>query len=86
MKSLFYPVFAPPHIKLRGPADGRHRLLVSRSYSSTMNGTTPERDESERLASQLNEAAVVTETDFDAQATLDDVQSRNPHCAVVALL
>ena len=51
-----------------------------------MNGAAPERDESELLASQLNEAAVVTETDFDAQATLDDVQSRNPHCAVVALL
>ena len=51
-----------------------------------MNGATPERDESELLASQLNEAAVVAETEFDAQATLDDVQSRNPHCAVVALL
>ena len=51
-----------------------------------MDGATPERDESELLASQLNEAAVVAETEFDAQATLDDVQSRNPHCAVVALL
>ena len=61
-------------------------LALSRSHSSAMNGAAPERDESELLASQLNEAAVVTETDFDAQATLDDVQSRNPHCAVVALL
>jgi len=49
-----------------------------------MNGTTP--DDSDLLSSHLNEAAVVTEPAFDAQANLDDVQSRNPHCAVVALL
>ena len=76
---------ASPFSKLAAFADGRS-ALCSRSHSSVMNGTTPERNESEELASQLNEAAVVTETDFDAQATLDDVQSRNPHCAVVALL
>ena len=67
-----------------GRPGGRH-VRRGRS-SSTMNGATPERDESELLASQLNEAAVVAETEFDAQATLEDVQSRNPHCAVVALL
>ena len=51
-----------------------------------MNGTIPERDDSDLLSSQLNEAAVVTESAFDAQAFLDDVQSKNPHCAVAALL
>ena len=42
----------------------------------------------ELLASQLDEQAALgdAEEPFDAQATLDDVQSRNPHCAVVALL
>ena len=41
----------------------------------------------EILASQLDEQATVGDAEpFDAQATLDDVQSRNPHCAVVALL
>lgn len=41
----------------------------------------------ELLASQLDEQAALGDAEpFDAQATLDDVQSRNPHCAVVALL
>ena len=61
---------------------GRQHVQRGRS-SSTMDGATPERDESELLASQLNEAAVVAETEFDAQATLDDVQSRNPHLSLI---
>ena len=80
------PYPTTPSNRARG-SDGPAAEHVRRGRSSsTMNGATPERDESELLASQLNEAAVVAETEFDAQATLDDVQSRNPHCAVVALL
>ena len=39
----------------------------------------------EHLAAQLDEQAAVP-SDFDAQALLDDVQTKNPHAAVLALL